>query len=388
MEDPTAEGSADPRPGVVAGLDLSGYRTTPAIVVPTQPGAVVDREAVLIEWTDRDITNTTFEGTARELMRLHQPSPIHPMGEMAFNPAAKPGGADWRVMYIGSGDAGTGEQKDMRRMNPQRLDTLLGKILRIVPDLRAHGSTSTVSENGRYRIPNDNPFASVEGARKEIWASGIRNPHRLIWDVTATSAATPRLLAFNIGLTAWETVVIVKKGANYGYSLREGPQAMSLEGMGPVPADDTIPLRISDTVVRGTVRPEYPVIAYPHAAGGGDAIAGGFIYRGSRVPGLKGKLLFGDITTGRIWYAEMADVLKADDGDPTTLAPLHEVDAGLRRIVEVTFRERGGRGATLPGAAAVSGRGRVDVRFAEDHDGELYVLTKSDGMIRRVVGLK
>jgi hypothetical protein len=84
----------------------------------------------------------------------------------------------------------------------------------------------------------------------------------------------------------------------------------------------------------------------------------------------------------------MADVLKADDGDPTTLAPLHEVDAGLRRIVEVTFRERGGRGATLPGAAAVSGRGRVDVRFAEDHDGELYVLTKSDGMIRRVVGLK
>lgn len=65
-----------------------------------------------------------------------------------------------------------------------------------------------------------------------------------------------------------------------------------------------------------------------------------------------------------------------------------EVDAGLRRLVEETFRARGGRGDALPGAAAVSGRARVDMRFAHDHDGELYVLTKSDGMIRQVVGLR
>ena len=78
---------------------------------------------------------------------------------------------------------------------------------------------------------------------------------------------------------------------------------------------------------------------------------------------------------------------------PTTairrqLAPIHELDAGLRRLVEETFRARGGQGEALPGAAAVSGRGRVDVRFAEDSAGELYVLTKSDGMIRQVVGLR
>ena len=387
MEDPTTDAPAEPRPGVVPGLDLSGYRTTPTIPMPTQPGAKITREGVLIEWTDRNLANATFEGTARELLRMQLPSPIHPLGEMTFDPTARRGDPEWRVMYIGVGDAGTGEQRDIRRLNPQRLDNLAGKILRIIPDLREHRAASTVGPNGRYRIPNDNPFVGIAGARQEIWALGLRNPHRLIWDVDPAQPRAPRLLAFNIGLTAWETVVLVKKGANYGYPLREGPQAMTPEGMSAVPADDAIPLLITDIVVRGTVKPEYPVIAYPHTApGGGDAIAGGFIYRGSRVPALKGKLVFGDITTGRIWFVERSDLLRADDGDATTLAPMHELDAGLRRIVERTYRARGGRGEALPGAAAVSGRGRVDVRLAEDDAGELYVLTKSDGMIRQVVG--
>ena len=388
MEDPTIAGTAAPNAEAVRGLDLAGYRTTAAIVTPTLPGAVINREAVVIEWTDRNIANTTFEGTARELLRVQLPSPIHPLGEMTFNPTARRGDPDWRVMYIGSGDAGTGEQRDIRRFNPQRLDNLAGKILRIVPDLREHTATSTVSENGRYRVPNDNPFVAVDGARKEIWALGLRNPHRLIWDVDAAQPRAPRLLAFNIGLTGWETVAIVRKGANYGYPLREGPQAMTPAGMAPVPADDTIPLLVTDTVTRGTVTPVYPVIAYPHTSIGGDAIAGGFIYRGSRIPDLKDKLVFADITTGRVWYADLADVRRADDGNPATLAATQEVDAGLRRLVEETFRARGGRGDALPGAAAVSGRGRVDVRFAEDEAGELYVLTKSDGMIRQVVGFK
>jgi mono/diheme cytochrome c family protein/glucose/arabinose dehydrogenase len=389
MEDPTTpQAAAEPKAGVVAGLDLSQYRTTTAIVSPTLPGAVINREAVIIEWTDRDITNTTFEGTARELLRLQLQSPIHPLGELTFNPSARRGDPEWRVMYVGVGDSGTGEQRDARRLNPQRLDNISGKILRIVPDLREHTATSTVSDNGRYRIPNDNPFASVEGARKEIWALGLRNPHRMIWDVDPAQPGAPTLLAFNIGLSRWESVVIVKKGANYGYPLREGPQAMTLEGMTAVPADDTIPLQISDTVTRGTMTPTYPVIAYPHGADGGDAIAGGIVYRGRRIPELIGKLLFGDITTGHLWFAEMAEVRRADDGVATTLAPIHEVDADLRRLVEATFRSRGGKGDGLPGTGVISGRGRVDVRLAADADGELYVLTKSDGMIRQVVGFK
>ncbi len=388
MEDPATAAPVAPKTGVVAGLDLSAYTTTPTIPTPTVAGQV-EREVVLIEWKDRNPGNATFEGTARELMRLQHPRPIHPLGEMTFNPAARSGDPDWRVMYIGAGDAGSGEQKDSRRLNPQRLDTLVGKILRIVPDLGEHTATSTVSENGRYRIPNDNPFSTLEGARKEIWAYGLRNPHRLIWAADPARPAAPLLLAFNIGLVTWETVVIIRKGANYGYPLREGTQMMSsTNGISAIPEDDTIPIQISDTSARGSVKPTYPVIQYPHSAAGGDGIANGFVYQGSRIPALRGKLVFGDITTGRMWYAELAEVLAADDGNAATVAPIHEIDAGLRRLAEDTYRARGGKGGALPGVGAISGRGRVDLRFAADNEGELYILTKSDGMIRKVVGAR
>jgi hypothetical protein len=334
MEDPSAPGSAAPRTGIVPGLDLTGYTTTPAVRTPTV-GARVDREVVLVEWRDRDITNATFEGTAREILRVQYPLAPHPLGEMSFNPAARPGDPDWRVMYLGAGDSQSGEQRDSRRLNPQRLDTLVGKILRIIPDLAAHTDTSTVSDNGRYRIPNDNPFVAIDGARPEIWAYGLRNPHRLAWDVDPARPGASTLLAFNIGLATWETVDVIHKGANYGYPLREGTESMSpANGMGPLPDDDRIPVHVTATVTRGTVEPAYPVVEYRHARDTGDAIAGGFVYRGTLVPALRDTLVFGDITSGRIWYARRADVLAADDGDPMTVAPFTEIDAGLRRLTE------------------------------------------------------
>src|SRR5436190_18407028 len=87
MEDPAIAGTAAPKAGSAAGLDLSGYTTTPVIPVPTVDGTVV-RETVLIEWKDRNPSNATFEGSARELLRLYHPTPIHPFGEMTFNPVA------------------------------------------------------------------------------------------------------------------------------------------------------------------------------------------------------------------------------------------------------------------------------------------------------------
>jgi len=98
------------------------------------------------------------------------------MSDLTFNPTAAQGDADWRVLYVSTGDGGTGEQTDVRRLNPQRLDHFGGAIIRIVPDLREHVSTSQVSENGQYRIPNDNPFVSTPGARKEIFAHGANPP--------------------------------------------------------------------------------------------------------------------------------------------------------------------------------------------------------------------
>ena len=93
---------------------------------------------MLIEWTDTNLRNVTFEGTAREVMRVQLNHRIHPMGEVVFHPTARRGDPEWRVMYIGIGDGGAGEMRTIARPNPQRLDTLVGKILRIIPDPAEH----------------------------------------------------------------------------------------------------------------------------------------------------------------------------------------------------------------------------------------------------------
>ncbi len=402
LEDLWADGSMTPSNTSAPGLALAGY--TPS--TPIRPPGEVDHEAVLIEWTDSNIANSTFEGTARELMRVQLNSRIHPMGDMIFNPAARRGDPDWRVLYISCGDGGAGDQRTSSiRLNGQRLDTMIGKILRIVPDLTEHVDSSTVSENGRYRVPRDNPFTSIEGARKEIWAYGLRNPHRMSWDVDPSSPANNHLIATVIGWRTWEMTVIIHKGANYGFPLREGNQLFLADGTFGKPTDpDTIPVQVTDTITHGTVKPTYPVLQYGHTQAGGDAIAGGFVYRGKAVPNLRGKYVFGDISTGRLWYADYSEVLAADDGYPGTLAQIHELgvqwddptdapDRGKQfyptmfPIVRAAYHSRGGQHADLPGTAALAPSGRVDVRLAVDGGGEFYVLTKSDGMIRLVTGL-
>src|SRR5439155_15625887 len=303
------------------GLNATGYVPTAAI---GSPGPAII-EGVIVEWTDTNISNSTFEGRAREILRVQLTGRAHPTGEIIFNPAARPGDPDWRVMYIGQGDSASGESKTPFRTNPQRLDTLLGKILRIIPDLNEHASTSTVSENGRYRIPNDNPFVAKAGARKEIWVYGLRNPHRLNWAIDPGNPRNNNLVVNSVGLHTWESVYIVRKGANYGYPLREANETLKNDNTTTaLPAIDRIPVQISD-VTDETVIPIYPVIKYGHVPGGGDAIGAGYLYNGKLLPALKGKYIFTDITTGRVWYADYKDMLAADDGKPETLAAIHEV---------------------------------------------------------------
>jgi len=392
MESPPLPGSQRPDNKRFPGLRLDGFGYEPTAATAT-PGPI-QYESVLIEWTDRNSRNATFEGTAREIMRLQLNNRIHPMGEIVFHPAAGPGDAEWRVMYIGSGDSGAGESRTAIRPNPQRLDTLVGKILRIIPEPGEHVKTSTLSENGRYRIPNDNPFVSKPDARTEIWAYGLRNPHRLSWAADPSNPRQHHLIAASIGLRTWETVNIIRKGANYGYSQREGNERLQPDNViAALPAVDRIAVQIGDTVTDEVVVPHYPVAQYGHVPTGGDAIGSGYVYTGKRLPALRGKYLFSDLSTGRVWYADFKEMLAADDGDPKTLAQLHEVRIRwngqlydtFMPIAEATYQARGGKDPDLPGRATVSGSKRADARFALDAAGELYVYSKTDGMIRQVV---
>lgn len=403
LEDPEVPASAMPDNTNFPGLRLDRpvpYELTPAIQTP---GPTV-REAVLIEWTDTDTSNATFEGSARELLRLRLNTQIHPMGDLMFNPTAHPGDPDWRVLYIACGDGGSGESKNPEmRSNPQRLDTLVGKILRIVPDLGERKTSSVVSQNGRYRIPNDNPFVAKSGAgvRGEIWAYGLRNPARLTWDFDPRNPRDNRLIANVIGLNTWETVVMIHKGANYGYSLREGNQKLETTNRtSDLPEDDRIPVRLNATETDGMVTPTYPVIQYAHVKGGGDAVSSGYVYRGKAIPALRGKYIFGDISTGNVWYAEYKEMLAADAGKSKTPVEMHpmrlrwtrpggsssEVYGAMAPITELIYHARGGTAPGLPGFGKVNQAGRSDIHFWADSNGEIYIITKSDGMIRKVVG--
>lgn len=388
MEDAASAASPVPRNGAAPKLDLSNYATTKAIVTPSA-GTPIRRESVLVEWTDSNSGNTTFEGTARELMRVQLLTGVHPVNDLTFNPAARRGDADWRVLYVSSGDSGAGEMSDSRRLNPQRLDSFGGKILRIIPDPKEHAGTSQLSENGRYRIPNDNPFAGLAGARKEIWAYGMRNPHRLAWDRVSPGRAN--LLAFVIGSNAgqprFETIDVIQRGANFGYPLREGPDLKPLSPVyGFVPGDGTLPVRISDMVVLDKRVPMQDSSLAYKTGSQGDAIAGGLVYRGKKWPVLQGSLLFGDITSGRIFTVGMADLYAAKDGNPATLAAYGETRTDLASLA--LNRARGRSPSPDASPAGNPSPFRVDMRLAVDGDGEIYLLTKSDGMIRRIESIE
>ena len=403
MEDPLLTVSNMPDNSGYPGFNVAGYTTTPSIATP---GETIN-EGVLIEWTDTNTANATFEGTARELMRVRLNTRSHPMGEIIFNPTARPGDPDWRVLYGEVGDGASGESRIVAiRPNPQRLDNLTGKIIRIIPDLNEHVKTSFVSENGRYRIPNDNPFVKTTGARPEIWSYGLRNPHRLTWAVDASNPANNRLIANTVGYRTLEMVHILERGSNHGWPYREGNQVLPADqrALEPRPQVDKIPVQIGDEVTDQVVSPKYPVIQYPHDESGGDAIGSGYLYNGKLIPELRGKYIFGDITTGKFWYADYKEMLATDsDGNPATQARFYPIkfawdnpndspDAGKKiydsmwPINEAVYHERGGQAEGLPSRQKVANQGRADARLAMDGTGELFIYSKSDGMIRQVVG--
>jgi Glucose / Sorbosone dehydrogenase len=428
VEDPSKAGSSQPTNAHVPGLKLDGYETTPVVKPPAGDD---QNESVLVEWTDTNIKNSTFEGTAREILRVGFNSMIHPMGDILFDPLAKPGSGNYRNLYVSVGDGGSGETPGPTQTTPQLLSALQGKILRITPDLSLRPNDK-LSENGRYRIPSTgkdaNPFVSVPGARPEVFAYGFRNPHRMDWD-----APTNTLLVNDIGLHSWEEVDIVVKGANYGYSQREGNEVLIVPGGGKTGTQSNPQAPFPDTdqiAVDGLekpVAPIYPVAVYSHQEG--DAIGSGFVYRGKRMPQMTGKYIFSDMTTGRLFYTDLAEMIAAG-GVRGKQAAIHEIqvmykspyDASLKApvkrrmydIVADAFKHKDGSVANpdthlgvLPGASNMTGGwrgtsfvtpkadpeyvpyggGRADVRLSQGGDGEIYILSKSDGMIRVLAGV-
>lgn len=404
-EDPSRAGSAVPTNGSLPNFDVTGYTTNEAV---NPPIGSVQRQAVLVEWTDTNVNNATFEGTARELLRVGFTSNIHPMGDLLFNPLAHPGDSDYRNLYVSDGDGGAGENSSTRAI-PQRLDAIEGKILRITPDINLRPGDE-LSANGRYRIPttgtDTNPFVGVSlaGLQKEIFAYGFRNCHRISWDPISNL-----IIENDIGLHSWEEVNIIHKGANYGYSQREGTEQLFVGGTDngktgsqvgtPFPTNDSLTV----TGLPGTITPNYPVAMYSHRDG--DAISSGFVYRGKLMPQLYGKYIFGEITTGRIFYCDLTEMIGKDDGVRTSLATVHELqivfNGQARRLFDVISKQYKAKGGTsgqaLPGTATATagsdidgvayGSGRADIRLGMDSDGELYVMSKSDGMIRRMMAV-
>jgi hypothetical protein len=411
-----SSGSQTPDNDNYPNLNTTNYGVTPSVNAPGPTGY----RNVLVEWTDSNVNNATFEGSARELLRIDARDRIHPMGDIVFNPTAGPDDPDWRMMYVAIGDAGNGEQSSSAiRPTPQMLSAFGGKIIRIRPDNAEMNTPGTLSANGKYYVPDDNPFTAIAdgSVRDEIYALGLRNPHRMSWDVDPHNPENGHLIVNDIGLHTWEEVNIIHAGANYGYSAREGNEELiSNFETGPVPTPDEIPIYITDTPTTDMVTPLYPVAQYGHGRFGqdgpaGDSITSGFVYRGSNIPSLYGKYIFGDITTGQLLWCDFDEMLAADDGNPDTLAAIHsfnvlwddpnDVDGEqlytvttpegavlgpLHQIVEKGYEAQGGADPNLPGGAGVTGSfGRADIRIQVDEAGELFLLSKSDGMIRSIV---
>ena len=155
-----------------------------------------------------------------------------------------------------------------------------------------------------------------------------------------------------------EEINLIEPGLNYGWSEREGS---FLVGGGTLPSGDT-----------GFT---YPVAQYDHDEG--NAVSSGFVYRGSGIPALEGKFVFGDITNGRLFYSEVDDMIAADDGIAATTATIHE----LQLVQNGTDEDL----IDIVSAARGFSVGRVDLRLAVDAAGELYVMTKQDGFIRQLL---
>jgi glucose/arabinose dehydrogenase len=263
------------------------------------PGFPDDRR-LFVNYTDRngntvvasfDVGATTpvraDPDSEQIILRQAQPYPNHNGGGLAF-------GRDG-YLYIALGDGGSaGDPQD----NGQRLDTLLGKILRIDID---------GSDGGRaYRIPAGNPFAGRAGARLEIWHYGLRNPFRFSFD-----RLTGDMWIGDVGQNAREEIDVARgdaRGLNFGWARTEGSACYPSAG----------PCSLSAFTL--------PITEYRRDQG--CSVVGGYVYRGAAIPALAGRYVFADYCTGRLF------VVSADAVEPRPPTVVGSVSPGVASFGE------------------------------------------------------
>jgi glucose/arabinose dehydrogenase len=250
-------------------------------------------------------------GFVHTILKIDQPFPNHNGGMVAFGPDG--------YLYVGMGDGGSGGDP---QGNGQRLDTLLAKILRL--------DVTSDPGSARYVVPPTNPFIGRSGAKPEIWAYGVRNPWRFSFDRT-----TGDLWIGDVGQDRYEEVDVARaadgggRGVDYGWNRMEGAHCFNA-----IFGCDQSGLTL-------------PFAEYGHGAGD-CAVIGGYVYRGSAIPGLVGTYLFGDECSGTI------------------------------RAVAAT-------GPASQAAIVVLESRRAISSFGEDEAGELYLTDLASGDLLQVV---
>ncbi len=253
-------------------------------------GSTANHQSVILEWQVINPANAASKPgvTPRELLRIDQPQGNHNAGAILFDAVG--------FLYIALGDGGSADDQGEGHGtigNGQDITNPLGAILRIDP-------LGNNSANGRYGVPGNNPFIGLPGL-DEIFAYGFRNPFRMTRD-----SFTGAIWLSDVGQEDIEEVDVLQQGGNYGWNLKEGSFFFDTNGTGLGFATTTDPGGLPPTLLN-------PVAEYDHDEG--NAIIGGFVYRGRNFgTSFQGNYVFGDLSgnggNGRLLFYTGTTILE------------------------------------------------------------------------------